>query len=513
MRKILFSVLTALVLFGLILTACTPAATTVAPTTKPPATAAPTAAATKAPTVAPTAAATQPPATAAPTVPPTATALFIPTNTPMAGRTVVTWFIGLGAGSNPDVIPAEKAFADNFNKSQTEIQLVPIIVDNRYARDTLTAQIAAGNAPDIVGPVGTAGRMAFPGAFLDLEALIKANNYDTSDIDPAFLDFYKDEGKLVGLPFAIFPEFLFVNKDLFKEAKLELPPQKYGEKYTLDGKQVEWNFDTMMQVAKKLTVDKNGADATDPKFDKTNIVQYGYVPQWTDHPRAIGSLFGAWYAIDDKGNGQIPKTAQDAMKWYYDGMFGPQPFIPDAAAMNSDLMKGNAFSSGKVAMASTHLWYTCCIDAKNVPNWDTGIMPSYNGTVTSKMHGDTFAITAKTKNPDAAWKVYTYMLGDGAAELYKIYGGLPARKGSQAAFFTDLDKKFAPLTINWQVALDSIQYMDVPNHESIITNNYAKIWDFFSGMTSKLQTDPKLDFAKFMDESVKQLDVLLKEKK
>ncbi|MBK9233049.1 MAG: hypothetical protein IPO15_19955 [Anaerolineae bacterium] len=66
-------------------------------------------------------------------------------------------------------------------------------MDNKYARDNLTAQIAAGNAPDVVGPVGTAGRAAFPGAFLDIEPLIKEANYDTSDIDPAFLQFPKDE--------------------------------------------------------------------------------------------------------------------------------------------------------------------------------------------------------------------------------------------------------------------------------------------------------------------------------
>ncbi len=141
-------------------------------------------------------------------------------------------------------------------------------------------------------------------------------------------------------------------------------------------------------------------------------MQYGYVPQWTDHPRAVGDLFGAWNAKDDKGNAQIPQSAQDALKWYWTGMYGPQPFIPDQAAIDSDLMKGNAFSSGKVAMATTHLWYTCCIDAKNVADWDTAIMPSYNGKVTSKMHGDTFSIMAASKSPKEAFKVYTYMLGD-----------------------------------------------------------------------------------------------------
>ena len=159
-----------------------------------------------------------------------ATTIVEITSTPAPDRVQITWYIGLGAGAQPAQIPLEKDFVEKFNKSQNEIQLIPIIVDNKYARDNLTAQIAAGNAPDVVGPVGTAGRAAFPGAFLDIEPLIKEANYDTSDIDPAFLQFYKDEGKLVGLPFAIFPEFVYYNQALFDEAKLAYPPQQSGDK-------------------------------------------------------------------------------------------------------------------------------------------------------------------------------------------------------------------------------------------------------------------------------------------
>ena len=190
-------------------------------------------------------------------------------------RIQITWYIGLGAGAQPAQIPLEKAFVEKYNKSQSEIQLIPVIVDNKYARDNLTAQLAAGNAPDIVGPVGTAGRAAFPGSFLDLQPLIAKNNYNTGDIDAAFLNFYKVEGELVGLPFAIFPSATYLNVDLFKEAGLALPPQKVGDKYTLDGKEVEWDFNTVAALARKLTVDKNGNDATQAGFDAKNIVQWG----------------------------------------------------------------------------------------------------------------------------------------------------------------------------------------------------------------------------------------------
>ncbi len=106
-------------------------------------------------------------------------------------------------------------------------------------------------------------------------------------------------------------------------------------------------------------------------------------------------------------------------------------------------------------------------------------MPSHNGKVTSKMHGDTFAILGGSQHPKEAFKVYTYMLSEGSADLYKIYGGLPARKSQQAEFFAGLDAKFAPVKANWQVALDSIPFMDVPNHE-LGTPNYAKTFDLFS---------------------------------
>jgi len=121
-------------------------------------------------------------------------------------RTPVYWYIGLGGGSQPDQIVLEDEFVRKYNASQDEIVLLPIIVDNTYALENLKAQMEIGNAIDIVGPVGTAGRSAFPGAFLDLDPLIESTGYDTSDIDPAFFDFYIEEGGLVGLPFAIFPE-------------------------------------------------------------------------------------------------------------------------------------------------------------------------------------------------------------------------------------------------------------------------------------------------------------------
>lgn len=478
MRKSIFVLMSVVVTASMVLAACTPAAPQTVVVTAPP---------------------------VVQTVEVTAPPVAQPTAEPQADRVQIYWYIGLGTGAQPAQIQPEKEWVQKFNDSQDEIQLISIIVDNKYARDNLTAQIAAGNAPDIVGPVGTEGRTFFPGAFLDLQPLVEQFNYDTSDIDPAFLDFYKDQGALVGLPFAIFPSAVYFNKDLFDEAGLEYPPQKVGDMYTLDGQEVEWNFDTVAEVAKRLTVDASGADATSASFDAANIVQYGFDFQWTrDSVRWFSAYFEPHYPVKGgleavtNGKCETPCEAElsegqiAAIKWYHDAQFGEQPFLPDQAALASDLLQPNGFSSGKVAMGLTHLWYTCCVDPATVPNWDIAVVPSYNGKITAKMHGDTFHIMKDTKNPEQAFQVYSYMLGEGSADLYTIYGGLPARKSQQEAFFKSLDEKFAPNQANWQVFLDMIPYLEVPGHELALPN-VAKAHDAFLQLGSDLRSNPDMD--------------------
>jgi len=443
----------------------------------------------------------------------TAPAAAVATAEPIKDRVQVYWYIGLGAGAQPAQIPLEKAFVDKYNAGQGAkdgIQLITIIVDNKYATDNLTAQIAAGNVPDIVGPVGTAGRASFPGStWLDLNPLIAQLKFDTSKLDPAYLEFFKQEGKTVGLPLTIYPSVVYFNKDLFEAAGLKTPPQKVGEKYNLDGKDVDWNFDTLAALAQKLTIDKAGKNATEAGFDSKNIVQYGFDFQWVkDNPRMYSAYFQPYYPVKD-GKADISDGMRTAIKWYYNAMWGKQPFLPNQAATSSDLLnKGNTFDSGKVAMAITHLWYTCCITAasdKNVrvKNWDVAVVPvsPVDGKTHAKMHADTFAIMAATKHPEETFKVYTYMVGEGAKDLYALYGGLPVANVDQAGFFADLDKKFAPVKVTWQVFIDMIPFMDAPNHELQLPNNNKSNTDWLK-LGSDLASTPNLDVDKRIDQFI-----------
>src|SRR5439155_23318473 len=76
-----------------------------------------------------------------------------------------------------------------------------------------------------------------------------------------------------------------------------------------------------------------------------------------------------------------------------------------------------------------------------------------------------FRILKTTKHPDEAFEVLQYLLGDAAPDLLKAYGGFPARTAEQAAGIEALQSQFKN-QVDWQVAVDGIQYADNPNFEA-----------------------------------------------
>src|SRR5690349_10701529 len=61
------------------------------------------------------------------------------------GGVVVRWFVGLGAGGQPQQIAAQTQFVTDFNNSQKDVYISLEIYDNKVAANILKTQIAAGN--------------------------------------------------------------------------------------------------------------------------------------------------------------------------------------------------------------------------------------------------------------------------------------------------------------------------------------------------------------------------------
>ncbi len=386
-------------------------------------------------------------------------------------RTEIRWFVGLGTGSQDEQIDAQEAVVDAFNASQDEIQLVAEYVDNATAKDVLATQIAGGNAPDIIGPVGLEGSNAFAGQYADIEPLIEAAGFDMSPYGDSAEVYRNIDGELEGIPFATFPSAIFYNTELFDEAGLPYPPDAYGADGTSiygEGTEYEgvWDWDKVAEIAQILTVDAEGNDATSAAFDPENIIQFGFAHQWTTNPASLGTSFGAGQIEQADGSAEIPAAWVESWKWMQD-MIHNKHSAPNEAQMASDLLAGNVFNSGNVAFASTHLWYTCCLaDEDGVARdfWDLGALPSHNGVVTSKLHGDNFRIHADSEHLQEAFTVLEYFSTDATLDLLNVYGGMPARADIRDSYFAGLDEQFTQ-GVNWDVIIAGLDYPDVPNHQ------------------------------------------------
>ena len=429
---------------------------------------------------------------------------------PSGDAVEIEWFIGLGTGENEEQIPREEAWRDEFNAANPGIELVLTIVDNTEAADTLATRIAAGDAPDIIGPIGIRGLQSFGGQLLDLSTYIENSGIDLSEIDQSLIDVYKLDGKQIGVPMAVYPSFIYYNKTLFDEAQLPYPPHEVGEQY--DGQ--DWTWETVRDLAMQLTVDANGADATSAEFDPDNVVQFGLDAQWTENDtRAWGTIFGGAGSVvaDDGVTAQWPDNWRDGLQYFYDGIWVDH-FIPSQTYVDA-MSGGNTFQSGQIAMDIVHQWYTCCVNptegAPLVTDWDIAVLPEGpDGTITSKLHADTVGIMDSTEHPDEAFEVL--MAITQSPELIQIWGAMPAIESQRADFFSGLDEQFAPLEIDWNVSTLMLEYPDIPSHEAFMPN-FQEADSANKDLGSRLWNEPGLDLDALIDEHVETLQAIFDE--
>jgi multiple sugar transport system substrate-binding protein len=423
-----------------------------------------------------------------------------------AGPVEIRWYVGLGTGANNEQVPVEQEVVDAFNASHPNIKLVMEVVTNEAARDTLATQIAAGNGPDVIGPVGWGGSNSFYGQWLDMGPYIKETGFDTSIFDPALVEFYQTEEGQIGLPFAVFPAGVYFRPDMFDEAGLAYPPQKYGEKYVLDGKEVEWNWDTLSEVAKRLTVDINGNNSTSADFDRAQIVQTGFQFQWQTDLYYIPTYIsgaGKVYSGEKKGEYKAtpPAAWKDALQWYYNSMWGEQPFTATGPLQAApEFGNGNVFNNGKTAMAISPTWYTCCMGdfVKAGYEFQIGILPTgADGKPHGRVDADTFRIWKGTKHPKEAFEVVAYLITTGGDTLLPLYGGMPAIASKMQPFFDKKTEQYPFVTqASWDVMIAGLSYPDTPSAEQF-QPNWNEAWTrqkAFGDLLTNTAPD-QLDFA------------------
>jgi multiple sugar transport system substrate-binding protein len=445
---------------------------------------------------------------------PSGSARTTPNLTPAAtasasvAKTTVVWYVGFGAGSQPDQQQPETDFVNNYNATNKDnINLQLDVLHGSNATDTWHTPFDSGKGPDIIGPVGIQVRVEYPSYWLGLNDLIARNHTDLNAYPRALLKTFKNAaGQYEGLPYDEYPAFIFYNKDLFRAAGLPDLPTQVGEKYMGQ----DWTWDELASVAKQLTVDTSGKKSTEPGFNPAKIRDYGFDTQWINDLRRFSTPFGAGsYVAADGKTAQVPAVWEQAWKWYYDAMWTSHFAPNDAERSAADMGSGTTAATGRVAMELAWTWAIPSFgsDAEGKPAakfslWDMGVLPSNNGVTTDPIDTDTFVINKNSKNPDAAYKAMLAIMAD--PSLMAIYGAMPVETSQQAAYFktsqAGVDAQFAKNPITWSVLTEMSKYAASPTHQDAFPNYVKGTADdqaFYTTLQSKSGLNLDAEIAKF----------------
>ncbi len=419
------------------------------------------------PTQAPQTAPTNAPAVVAPTEAPPVAAPT--TAAPANGKHKVVYFIGFGTGTSPNQVDGQNALIKKFNDSHPDIEVSLMIVPHEEVMQRFTSMAAAGDPPEILGATGfaTIGILSDTGVIEDLGPFIEKSKFDTSTfygpVTTIMKSFFPSGQK--ALPFGIYPSMVFYNKDMFDAAGLPYPPHAYGD--------ASWNYAKVREYGMKMTLDKNGNDATMAAFDPTQITQWGYDDSWTDMRNYLTEWgapgVGLVTTPDMKKAIVNQKEWVTGLQWLSDGIWKDH-FIPDAAgqATYGAVGNGDPFSTGMVAQFLTHTWY--------MPEGLTGINFKYDlapvpeapdGMQIVRSDVDGFAMIKGADEKDAAWEFMSWLVQpEQIVDVCLVYGCLPPVKAVETQFRGIMESKWPGL--DYDVIYQGLDHLDNPHSDAYV---------------------------------------------
>jgi multiple sugar transport system substrate-binding protein len=271
----------------------------------------------------------------------------------------------------------------------------------------MSTEFAAGTAPDFFYglEVDTLlwGREGF---LLDQVPLRQQLNAPVSNVLPE--DLWWADGhantKLWGQSIASETVYIFYNKNTFKKAGVALPPTDIAH---------AWTWDQFVNVAKQLTVDRNGKHPGQAGFDAGHIVRYGLEAdnQWYDILPFVYGNGGALYDSTYKHFMLNQPAAEDAIQKWAD-LINVDHVAPSTAATATSGV-GLTLSSGNVAMWIVGNWETyfeqqASNSSAFKPTFPVGIgvLPVMKTYKTMDLGGN-IVVNAKTAHPKEAMQMAT----------------------------------------------------------------------------------------------------------
>lgn len=335
-------------------------------------------------------------------------------------------------------LPAYQACADKFTEANPNITIeIEQLGWDDYWTAVQTGMIS-GTAPDVfTNHLAKFPEFAEKGQIVDIQPMVEEEGMDLSIYQGELTEVWAREDKRYGLPKDWDTISLVYNTAMLEAAGMDAAA--LGE--------LTWNPEdggTFAEAVKKLTLDKNGNDATSDDFDKDNVAQYGLA-------MPLGDAYGqsSWSIF----TGSTGWSFMDA-PWTPPFHFDDERFISSfqnladmqnvsrTAIKEQELIGTNIeqiFSAGTCALIFQGSWMISWLNDNLTFDWGFARLPEGPEGRKCMINGLADSIWTGSSVQDAAWEWVKYLASPEAQELVGSYGAVfPAiftgAEAAQAAY-------------------------------------------------------------------------------
>ncbi len=344
---------------------------------------------------------------------------------------------------------------DKFNASQDKINVKLVAVSRADYETKLNTMAAAKQLPDtalMAEPMAI--RYAAAGLLGDVSDMYTAAEAPLKSL--AFT--YK--GKTVAYSCADEVLLLYYNKKLFDKAGIPYPPATADK---------AWTWQQFVDAAKKLTVDKNGKNATQAGFDAKNIVTYG-----ADYNRAgwmwpVAAVSNGGGVMTPDGQKLLigtPETAE-ALQAIAD-LYVKDKVAPSSADRNNMPSLDVSLLTGKVAMATSGQWeigVSLKNSLKDGLDYGVAVLPKFKKAVTYNTGGP-FVVFGTSKNLAAA-KTFVKWMSDESNGWDLITGGIWMPVSAKYYATEDMRRKWADNAVHPPFAQYNTAVIEYAMHNAV----------------------------------------------
>lgn len=335
----------------------------------------------------------------------------------------LSWFFWVGS---PTGVRTWTHVASLVPKTYPKLQVSLTTTSWTNFWQKLPLEASSHDLPDLAGLqfgyVGSDGSFFHP-----LNTLIKQNHYSLAGFTPTMIKELSVNGKLLALPYDFGPVVIAYNKTLFEQKHVPLPKDGWTwAQFLADAKRLTGGGDYGWlpgQSPLEMNYDISGVPNAYIQHGKFNVVNSAFI-----------NGIQQWAALSYKYH--VAPTYSTAPNW-----------------------ATTEFASGKVAMEPNGPWGLEPLKAQS--NFQVGWVEFPSGPHGEHTYneGSGFGITKEAKNPEAAFKALTIMLGS-TAENYAASVGraFPARVSADPSWTRYAGEGAGPVMY---AALKTAQSMEV----------------------------------------------------